>query len=152
MHRLRLALLLLAQALAHANEKHGHSGEREVDGDGKSPCLWCGQKVLVVYPSKPNSANLSDLRKHEALHEKGTPPRGFVCPHPDCDEAFGKDVDGAWKHALEEHGIARDKKLCLWERCAMGGVGRFNKPSYYTAHEPVRACAPLNPVAHSAPN
>ena len=144
-------MLLIEQAIAHAKETHGHSGEREVDGDGKSPCLWCGQKLLVVVPSR-GTIDFTNLRRHEDLHEKGEPSRGFVCPHPGCDEAFGKDVDKAWEHALDLHGIARDKKLCLWERCAMGGVGRFNKPSYYTAHEPVRACAPLNPVAHSAPN
>ena len=146
-------MLLIAQALEHAKDKHGHSGEREVDADGYSPCLWDDCPVKSRVRSDKGRMSWKHLYRHEAMHEKGTPLRqAFVCPHPGCDEAFGKDVDKAWEHALDEHGIARDKKLCLWAGCAMGGVGRFNRPSYYTAHEPVRACAPWNPVAHSAPN
>ena len=130
------------KALANAKEKHGHSGEREVDADGKSPCLWCKQKILVVFASNPNRINPATLSRHEALHVKGTPLRqAFVCPHPGCVEAFGKDADKAWKHAWEEHGIARDKTRCLWEDCSQGmrdaeaKEHRFRKPSAYKEHE-----------------
>ena len=77
------------------------------------------------------------LRRHEALHEKGTPLRqAFVCPHPGCVEAFGKDVDTAWKHAWEAHGIPRDHKRCLWAACQKDDPEhRFKFPSVYKEHE-----------------
>ena len=135
-------LLLIAQALVHAKDKHGHSGEREVDAAGTSPCLWddCRHKPKVR--SDKGKMCWNNLSRHEALHVKGTPLRqAFVCPHPGCVEAFGKDVDKAWKHAWEEHGIARDKTRCLWEDCSQGmrdpeaKEHRFRKPSAYKEHE-----------------
>jgi len=143
-------LLLIAQALEHAKDKHGHSGEREVDADGYSPCLWddCPVKTKVVTPSIKAAGKkpaFAPLRAHEALHEKGTRLReAFVCPHPGCVEAFGKDVDKAWEHAWKAHGIARDNRRCLWENCEKGMRDpeakkyRFRKPSTYMDHETVR--------------
>ena len=123
-------MLLIAQALVHAKEKHGHSGKREVDADGKSPCLWddCPSKLSV-------KSTLANLRAHEALHVKGTRLRqAFVCPHPGCVEAFGKDADKAWEHAWKAHGIPLDPKRCLWAACQKDDL-RFTYPSYYKEHE-----------------
>jgi len=135
-------LLLIAQALANAKKHHGHSGEREVDADNKSPCLWCGQKIPVVRPSAPKNVNFGDVRKHEALHQKGELLRDeFVCPHRGCEVSFGTDVDEAWKHAWEAHGIPRDDKRCLFENCPQGmdprgkQDHRFKKPCDYKRHE-----------------
>ena len=131
-------LPLRAQALAHDKAEHGGSGERKVDGDGRSPCLWDGctrKPVPVVRPSAPGQVKLNNLRRHEACHEKGAPTRGYVCPRPGCNKAFGKDVDAAWACCAQAHGIARDLKRCLWELCP---TKHFATPSDYKKHEPVR--------------
>ena len=135
-------LPLRAQALAHDKAEHGGSGEREVDGDGCSPCLWDGctrKPVTVLNSTKPGRLDLFALRRHEARHEKGAPTRGYVCPRPGCNEAFGKDVDAAWACCAQAHGIARDPKRCLWELCPLT---HFKFLCDYTRHEPVRVPAP----------
>ena len=123
-------------ALEHDTEKHGGSGEREVDEEGCSPCLWCqwdgsacGKKFKVVLPAH---RCFKSLRRHEADHEKGRPQGGFVCPG--CQENHGKDVDAAWRCA-ETHGIPHDPKRCLWEGCSQT---TFRAPADYRTHEPVR--------------
>ena len=127
------------EALEHG-ATHGLSGEREVDDEGKSCCLWqgCEKKVPVVRPSsvKPKFNN---LLRHEALHVKGPKPReGFVCP--ECDEAYPTSA-AAWACAAT-HDIEEDPKKCLWAGCGL----TFATPSKYQAHEPVR----VRPPAHGS--
>ena len=90
------------EALEHG-ATHGLSGEREVDGEGKSCCLWqgCGKKIKVVCPSE-RKPKFKPLREHEALHTKGPKPReGFVCP--ECDKAYPTSA-AAWACAAT-HGV-----------------------------------------------
>ena len=49
---------------------------------------------------------------------KGFPPSRelFICPARDCEEGFDT-IDEAWAHAESNHGIEKDKKLCLWDQC-----------------------------------
>ena len=122
------------EALEHG-ATHGLSGEREVDDEGKSCCLWqgCAKKIKVMMPSHPK-AHFGKVQRHEAMHTKGPKPReGFVCP--ECDEAFPTSV-AAWACAAT-HDVEEDPKKCLWAGC--GEV--FSTPFHYRAHEPVRVPA-----------
>ena len=49
---------------------------------------------------------------------KGFPPSRelFICPARDCEEGFDT-IDEAWAHAESNHGIEKDKNLCLWDQC-----------------------------------
>ena len=76
--------------------------------------------------------NWGNLLTHEAAHEKGAPPRGFLCPHAGCDAAFATAAE-AWAHHEGEDDVVYDPKVCLWDGC--GKV--CTKPAYYKAHEPV---------------
>ena len=68
------------------------------------------------------------MRRHEALHSIGDPPRkGFVCPS--CD-SLHDTADAAWACAAT-HGVEHDNKRCLWDGCGE----TFLKPSAYKAHE-----------------
>ena len=136
------------EALVHG-ATHGLSGdsEREVDGEGKSCCLWqgCGKKIKVVKPSTPKP-NFNALRRHEALHTKGPKLReGFVCP--ECDEAYPTSA-AAWACAAT-HDVEEDPKKCLWAGCGL----TFHAPSKYRNHEPVRVPAPAGGgvASHAAP-
>jgi hypothetical protein len=134
------------EALEHG-ATHGLSGEREVDDEGKSCCLWqgCGKKVKVVCPSRPKP-DFGNLRVHEALHTKGPKPReGFVCP--ECDEAYPTSA-AAWACAAT-HDVEEDPKKCLWAGCGL----TFRFPSHYRDHEPVRVPAPAHGgvASHAAP-
>ena len=123
------------EALEHG-ATHGLSGEREVDDEGKSCCLWqgCDKKVPVMKPSKIK-ADFYNLLRHEALHTKGPKPReGFVCP--ECDEAYPTSA-AAWACAAT-HDVEEDPKKCLWAGCGM----MCRAPALYRAHEPVRVCPP----------
>jgi hypothetical protein len=123
------------EALEHG-ATHGLSGEREVDDEGKSCCLWqgCGKKVKVTKPSRPKP-EFTNLRVHEVQHTKGPKPReGFVCP--ECDEAYPTSA-AAWACAAT-HDVEEDPKKCLWAGCGL----TFGKPSNYRNHEPVRVPAP----------
>eukprot|EP00964_Phaeocystis_antarctica_P072533 scaffold44372_cov58-Phaeocystis_antarctica.AAC.5 len=124
------------EALEHG-ATHGLSGEREVDDEGKSCCLWqgCGKKIKVdmrwVEPKFPK------LQIHEALHVKGPKPReGFVCP--ECDEAYPTSA-AAWACAAT-HDVEEDPRKCLWAGCGLA----FRVPALYREHEPVR----VRPPAH----
>ena len=120
------------EALEHG-ATHGLSGEREVDDEGKSCCLWqgCDKKLKVVLPSRPNGLNLFKVREHEALHTKGPKPReAFICP--ECDEAYPTSA-AAWACAAT-HDVEEDPCKCLWAGCGLV----FKKPSGYLQHEPVR--------------
>ena len=133
------------EALEHGATHGLLSGEREVDDEGKSCCLWqgCGKKFKVVYPSQPNEPNFNTLRRHEAEHVKG--PEGFVCP--ECDEAYPTSA-AAWACAAT-HDVEENPKKCLWAGCGLV----FGKPSYYQAHEPVRvrrSCSAHSGVASRA--
>ena len=70
------------------------------------------------------------MRAHEARHEAGEPPRGFVCPGEGCEGAF-KTADEAWACGAA-HGVERDSKRCLFDGCGL----RFDIPSKYLRHEP----------------
>ena len=123
------------EALEHG-ATHGLSGEREVDDEGKSCCLWqgCGKKLKVVKPSERKPV-FRNLREHEALHAKGPKPReGFVCP--ECDEAYPTSA-AAWACAAT-HDVEENPKKCLWAGCGLV----FTKPSQYRDHESVRVHAP----------
>ena len=138
------------EALEHG-ATHGLSGEREVDGEGKSCCLWqgCGTKIKVLYPSerKPQApVHFSKVVRHEALHTKGPKPReGFVCP--ECDEAYPSSA-AAWACAAT-HDVEEDPKKCLWAGCGL----TFLRPAQYREHEPVRVPAPARGgvASHAAP-
>ena len=124
------------EALEHG-ATHGLSGEREVDDEGKSCCLWqgCEKKVPVVRPSsvKPKFNN---LLRHEALHVKGPKPReGFI--GPECDEAYPTSA-AAWACAAT-HDIEEDPKKCLWAGCGLVS----DTPAAYRRHEPVRVRPPV---------
>ena len=126
------------EALEHG-ATHGLSGEREVDDEGRSCCLWqgCGKMLKVVKPSEPNKLNLCTLQRHEALHTKGPKPReGFVCP--ECDEAYPISA-AAWACAAT-HDVEEDPCKCLWAGCGM----MCRAPALYRAHEPVRVCSPTH--------
>ena len=134
------------EALEHG-ATHGLSGEREVDDEGKSCCLWqgCGKKVKVTKPSRPKP-DFTNLRVHEVQHTKGPKPReGFVCP--ECDEAYPTSA-AAWACAAT-HDVEEDPKKCLWAGCGL----TFGKPSNYRNHEPVRVPAPAHGgvASHAAP-
>eukprot|EP00964_Phaeocystis_antarctica_P100222 scaffold65897_cov43-Phaeocystis_antarctica.AAC.2 len=122
------------EALEHG-ATHGLSGEREVDDEGKSCCLWqgCAAKKKVVRPN--GKVRLGDVRLHEALHAKGPKPReGFVCP--ECDEAYPTSA-AAWACAAT-HDVEKEPCKCLWAGCGLV----FKYPAHYQAHEPVRVHAP----------
>jgi len=121
------------EALEHG-ATHGLSGEREVDAEGKSCCLWqgCGKKIKVDV--RKLNPDFRKVRIHEALHVKGPKPReAFICP--ECDEAHATAA-AAWACAAT-HGVEENPKKCLWAGC--GRV--FAEPSKYREHEPVRAPA-----------
>ena len=122
------------EALEHG-ATHGLSGEREVDAEGKSCCLWqgCGKKLKVDLRAgrKPGFRH---LQGHEALHVKGPKAReGFVCP--ECDEAH-PTAAAAWACAAT-HGVEENPKKCLWAGCGLVFADR----THYRDHEPVRAPA-----------
>ena len=134
------------EALEHG-ATHGLSGEREVDDEGKSCCLWqgCGKKVKVTKPSRPKP-DFTNLRVHEVQHTKGPKPReGFVCP--ECDEAYPTSA-AAWACAAT-HDVEEDPKKCLWAGCGL----TFVRPAQYREHEPVRVPAPARGgvASHAAP-
>ena len=124
------------EALEHG-ATHGLSGEREVDDEGKSCCLWqgCDKKAKATRPDKSNKHDFGNLRQHEALHVKGPKPReAFICP--ECDEAFPTSA-AAWACAAT-HDVEEDPCKCLWAGC-----GRVcTKPAYYREHESVRVRPP----------
>ena len=123
------------EALEHG-ATHGLSGEREVDDEGKSCCLWqgCDKKLKVDFSR--GKANFKDLRKHEALHANGPKPReGFICP--ECDEAFPTSA-AAWACAAT-HDVEEDPKKCLWAGCGLVS----DTPAAYRRHEPVRVRPPV---------
>ena len=97
--------------LAHAASQCGGEG-RTRDNDGKSACLWDGCGKLM-----------SKLHQHEARHEKGGPPRGFVCPSSDCEQDYPTSEE-AWAHAEEAHEIESNKKMCLWDGCGYVAIKR----------------------------
>jgi len=112
------------EALKHG-ATHGLSGQREIDDEGRSCCLWqgCTSKVKAL----PHFGN---LRQHEALHSKGPAPRqGFVCP--ECDEAYPTSV-AAWACAAT-HDVEEDPGKCLWAGCGLV----CENLSLYLGHEPV---------------
>ena len=109
-----------AEVLAHVASQCGGEG-RTRDDDGKSACLWdgCGKLMNVGcmkrgkwYPWR----SLRALRGHEERHEKGGPPRGFVCPSSDCEQNYPTSEE-AWAHAEEAHEIESNEKMCLWDGC-----------------------------------
>ena len=124
-----------AEVLAHAASQCGGEG-RTRDDDGKSACLWdgCGKLVNVGKMNKRKWApwgSLGGLRRHEALHEKGGPPRGFVCPSSDCEQNYPTSEE-AWAHAEEAHEIESNEKMCLWDGCGYVAIKR----QHYRWHEP----------------
>ena len=134
------------EALEHG-ATHGLSGEREVDDEGKSCCLWqgCDKKVSVSKPNRP-LGNIINLRRHEACHVKGPKPReGFVCP--ECDEAYSTSA-AAWACAAT-HDVEEDNKKCLWAGCGLTFAGAVK----YQMHEPVRVRPPTRGgvASHVAP-
>ena len=62
---------------------------------------------------------------------KGFPPSRelFICPARDCEEGFDT-IDEAWAHAESNHGIEKDKNLCLWDQCGK----TFREASQCTRH------------------
>ena len=130
----RASCPLRAQALEHAETEHGHSGKREIDADGKSPCLWCSLPIVVR--SEKGKNRFGNLRAHEAQHKKVEPEdeKGFVCPV--CFTDHGKNVV-----ALRACACCAElsDRACYWAACCTDGVPRvFNRPSEYAKHESVR--------------
>ncbi|EOD19400.1 hypothetical protein EMIHUDRAFT_117981, partial [Emiliania huxleyi CCMP1516] len=94
-------------------------------------CLFDGCAKPWVRCSLRSSGNiiLSNVRRHEALHSIGDPPRkGFVCPS--CD-SLHDTADAAWACAAT-HGVEHDNKRCLWDGCGES----FKFLSKYKEHEP----------------
>ena len=78
--------------------------------------------------SNAGTIALYNVRRHEALHSVGDPPRkGFVCPS--CD-SLHDTADAAWACAAT-HGIERDNR-CLWDGCGES----FRNATNYKRHEP----------------
>ena len=128
-----------AQALVHAAKEHGHSGMREIDADGKSPCLWC-RTPITVRSKTVGKVDFKPLRDHEAKHVKGEPEEGFVCPV--CVTNHGTDVVAL--HACAERcSVELSNRTCYWAACQTDGVRRsFKRPYDYKSHESVRVRPP----------
>ena len=124
------------EVLAHTASQCSGEG-RTRDDDGKSACLWdgCGKLINVGCMSGGKWfpwGQLCHLRTHEARHEKGGPPRGFVCPSSDCEQNYPTSEE-AWAHAEEAHEIENNKKMCLWDGCGYVAI----KWQHNRAHEPI---------------
>ena len=122
------------EALEHG-ATHGLSGEREVDDEGRSCCLWQGCDKKIKVDTRKTKTDFQKVRVHEALHVKGPKPReGFVCP--ECDEAY-PTAAAAWACAAT-HDVEEEPGKCLWAGC-----GLVSKDAHgYRAHESVRVPAP----------
>ena len=105
-------------------------GGRDIGEDGRTPCLWggCG-KMLKLSQHKGGNWDLLDIRRHEALHEKGAPPRGFVCP--ECDAFASDEMAAVSAHMEEEHEVEWDGKTCCWDGCGKS----FSRLGEYKRHE-----------------
>ena len=92
--------------------------------------------------------------------------RSFLCPYDGCDFASLTSDDAVWAHAEEEHGIERDRALCLWDGCNFGRkqpkdylrhVGQHN--GVWPAHCPTcgkghqkQSAPPLTPASRAFPS
>jgi hypothetical protein len=117
--------------LQHAKAVHDIEGREVVEK--KVRCLWetCG-KLLACKSNNGiySSSCFNDVRTHEALHEAGEPPRGFICPGEGCESAFKTAIE-AWACGAA-HDVERDPKRCLFDTCGL----RFDTLQSYRRHEP----------------
>lgn len=93
--------------LLHAKAMHAIDRRDVVDGR-KMRRLWDTYGKLVACAFRVNGFTPKpfNVLRHEACHEAGEPPRGFVFPGKGCKSAF-KIADKAWACGAA-HGVERD--------------------------------------------
>ena len=90
-------------ALAQAKKAHGIE-----HGVASEPMRGVFDRCCKTFDSADSSA---DFSTHSL-----PPPKGYMCPQPDCDAAF-RTEQAAWEHAKLAHGIEHDPMLCLFQGC-----------------------------------
>ena len=90
-------------ALAQARKAHGIE-----HGVASEPMRGVFDRCCKTFDSADSRA---DFSTHSL-----PPPKGYMCPQPDCDAAF-RTEQAAWEHAKLAHGIEHDPMQCLFDRC-----------------------------------
>ena len=90
-------------ALAQARKAHGIE-----HGVASEPMRGVFDRCCKTFDSADSSA---DFSTHSL-----PPPKGYMCPQPDCDAAF-RTEQAALEHAKSAHGIEHDPMQCLFQGC-----------------------------------